>query len=583
MRQYSFLFKDAAGFIEEIRRTGEELSSPRVLFRIYSEGPDTCLLEEAVKTVKENFPEAFYVGAVSVGNIIGGRLREPGVAVTVTIMEAESTSLEVLQIPLADFPGRIVSEICSKDPGIRAVEFLITTAGLSGNTICGDLSDAPADIPIFGGGAFSADLSSKKAFVLSNKGGLSLTDVVFVIYRGEDLHVETSYISGWKPLGRKFKISRVEGNRLYELDGMPAYDTYYKYLHIKNDENFLSNTLEFPFLYENKGMEMLRAPVSCYSDGSIKLSADMAVGSSCTISYGDPKAILTDVLETGRKIEEFKPQAITLYSCVSRKVFWNGVSDETIPFESLAPTTGFYTSGEFVRTGRSVNQHNVTLVIAAMREGDGSDYKGKFKMEDSEMLGRRLSLVTRLAHFIEAATHELEETNERLREASIRDSLTGLLNRGEIQRRITLEVLGSIDQENERFNPSIIMIDIDNFKSVNDICGHQEGDEVLKGLSRLLEEVLKRKTVGFDTCVGRWGGEEFMVLLPTCPIEMALEIAEEMRAGFASIVFPHAGKRTISLGVAQAARGESADHFCGRVDKALYDAKHAGKNRVMVK
>ena len=132
MRQYSFLFKDAAGFIEEIRRTGEELSSPRVLFRIYSEGPDTCLLEEAVKTVKENFPEAFYVGAVSVGNIIGGRLREPGVAVTVTIMEAESTSLEVLQIPLADFPGRIVSEICSKDPGIRAVEFLITTAGLSG-------------------------------------------------------------------------------------------------------------------------------------------------------------------------------------------------------------------------------------------------------------------------------------------------------------------------------------------------------------------------------------------------------------------------------------------------------------------
>lgn len=583
MRQYRFLFKDTASFAEEARRTGEEFSSERVLFQIFSEGSDLSLLEEAVSAVKENFPEASYAGATSSGNIINGRLSEPGVLVTATVMEAESTSMEILQIPIAEFPGRTVSALCSKDPGIKAVQFFITWAGLAGNTICGDLSDAPEDVSIFGCGASSPDMSVQKSFVFSNKGGLSATDAVFVIYRGKDFHVEASYISGWKPLGRKFHVTKVAGNRLYELDGIAAYDTYFKYLQIKNDENFLSNTLEFPFLYDHNGIEMLRAPVSCNSDGSVNLSADMETGSTCTISYGDPEAILTDVYNTGKKTEAFRPQIINLYSCLSRKIFWDGMSFETIPFESIAPTTGLYTSGEFVRTGKHVNHHNVTLVTVAMREGDGSDYKGSFSMEDSERLGRRLSLVTRLANFIEAATHELEETNERLREASIRDSLTGLLNRGEIQRRITLEVLGSIDQENERFNPSIIMIDIDNFKSVNDICGHQEGDEVLKGLSRLLEEVLKRKTVGFDTCAGRWGGEEFMVLLPTCPIEMALEIAEEMRAGFASIVFPHAGKRTISLGVAQAVKGESADHFCGRVDKALYDAKHAGKNRVMVK
>ena len=583
MRQYRFLFKDTAAFIEETRKTGEDFSSARVLFQIYSEGSDLSLLEEAVSAVKENFPEASYAGATSIGNIISGRLSEPGVSVTATVMEDESTSVEVLQIPLAEFPGRIVSALCSKDPEIKAVQFFLTLAGLTGNTFCGDMSDAPESVSIFGCGAFSPDMSSGNSLVFSNKGGISAADVVFVIYRGEDFHVEASYISGWKPLGRKFKITKVEGNRLYELDGIPAYDSYYKYLQIKNDENFLSNTLEFPFLYEHNGIEMLRAPVSCNSDGSVNLSADMETGSTCTISYGDPEAILADVYNAGKKTEAFRPQIINLYSCVSRKIFWSGMSHETVPFESIAPTTGFYTSGEFVRTGKNVNHHNVTLVIVAMREGDGSGYKGSFRMEDSEKLGRRLSMVTRLANFIDAATRELEEANDLLREASIRDGLTELLNRSEIQRRIGREVLDAVKQEDERFYPSIIMIDIDNFKNVNDVFGHHEGDVVLKGLSRLLEDVLKRKTRGFDTCAGRWGGEEFMVLLPTCPIEKALEIAEDMRKEFEAVSFPQAGHQTISLGVAQAARGESVDQFCGRVDKALYDAKHAGKNRVMVK
>lgn len=583
MRQYCFLYKNAADFIEEIRRTGEDLSSPRVLFRICSDAGDKALLEEAIATLKENFPAASYAGAISVGNIVNGSLAEPGIAVSAIIMESESTSVEVRQIPLREYPGRIISDICNMDTGIKAVEFYIPMAGLSGNTICGDLSDAPESVVIFGCGACSANMRIDGSLVFSNRGGISSTDVVFVIYRGEDFHVETSYVSGWKPLGRKFKISRVKGNRLYELDGIPAYDTYYKYLQIKNDENFLANTLEFPFLYENKGMEMLRAPVSCNSDGSVTLSADMELGSYCTIAYGDPEAILTEVLNAGQKAEAFRPQVITLFSCVSRKIFWNGISDETIPFETVASASGLYTAGEFVRTGKSVNQHNVTLVIAAMREGDGSDYNGCFKMEDSGRLGRKLSMVTRLANFIDAATKELEEANEQLREASIRDGLTELFNRSEIQRRISLEVVNAVRLDNERFYPSIIMIDIDDFKHVNDICGHHEGDVVLKALSRLLEDILTRMTIGFDTCAGRWGGEEFMVLLPTCPIEKALEIAEEMRKEFAEIVFPQAGSQTISLGVAQATRGESVDRFCGRVDKALYDAKHAGKNKVMVK
>ena len=114
---------------------------------------------------------------------------------------------------------------------------------------------------------------------------------------------------------------------------------------------------------------------------------------------------------------------------------------------------------------------------------------------------------------------------------------------------------------------------------MNDTYGHKIGDEVLTGLADFLQVTLHSEEVRYQA--GRWGGEEFMIVLPGMHVKEAAEVAEKLRNGFAAIEFKGAGRQTMSLGVAEHTLVENADALCIRVDSLLYEAKKAGKNRVM--
>ena len=155
--------------------------------------------------------------------------------------------------------------------------------------------------------------------------------------------------------------------------------------------------------------------------------------------------------------------------------------------------------------------------------------------------------------------------------------MTGLYNRTETERRIRAAIASRI-QEGDPTALSLIMLDIDNFKKINDIYGHPEGDQVIIALADTLRKVIRNT----DSCtLGRWGGEEFMVLLPGVEIQKAAELAQELCRAFAAVSYENAGPQTVSIGVIQARGVEDASAFCNRVDKALYMAKANGKNQVI--
>ncbi|KRW81639.1 hypothetical protein AQ621_03115 [Marinobacter sp. P4B1] len=160
----------------------------------------------------------------------------------------------------------------------------------------------------------------------------------------------------------------------------------------------------------------------------------------------------------------------------------------------------------------------------------------------------------------------------KLREQASHDGLTGLLNRraGEIE--LDLSLLKA--QENS--SPfCILMADIDDFKAVNDTFGHNRGDDVIECVAGVLEKEI-RKT---DKAV-RWGGEEFIVLLPFCGLEKATVIAESIRIALASQVFDEIGQVTLSIGVTESRNEDTPTSILDRVDQLLYDSKRGGKNRV---
>ena len=154
------------------------------------------------------------------------------------------------------------------------------------------------------------------------------------------------------------------------------------------------------------------------------------------------------------------------------------------------------------------------------------------------------------------------------------DQLTGLHNRRYFDDHFEIE-----KQKVERYGNALclIMIDIDHFKSINDQYGHPIGDKVLKEFSLLL-----RKNIRSSDILSRWGGEEFIILLPGTSIDNSFIIAEKIRKSIADRQFDKIGKLTASFGVsvvdASCASNREAIH---RADKALYRAKKQGRNRVI--
>jgi len=168
-------------------------------------------------------------------------------------------------------------------------------------------------------------------------------------------------------------------------------------------------------------------------------------------------------------------------------------------------------------------------------------------------------------------------TIERL---SLIDQLTNLPNRRSFDDRLLMEWKQAI---REQTPISVLMMDLDKFKKINDDYGHQQGDLVLQTSAVILSRAVKRPA----DFVARWGGEEFVVLLPNTPLEGALDIAEVIRAKVeSSLIQGNNGVElsvTISIGVNSIipSRMDTIDAFISRADKGLYAAKDAGRNRVI--
>ncbi len=161
-----------------------------------------------------------------------------------------------------------------------------------------------------------------------------------------------------------------------------------------------------------------------------------------------------------------------------------------------------------------------------------------------------------------------------LKKLAATDSLTQAYNRTKFDEVIRQEI-----ERAKRYNSllSIIMFDIDNFKNVNDRYGHLAGDYVLKTIARLTKANIRET----DYLI-RWGGEEFMLILPETGLEKSQELALRIKRKISEFAFDSVGEVTVSFGVTQFKSEDSEDEFIKRADDSLYRAKENGRNRVEV-
>ncbi|WP_018506573.1 diguanylate cyclase domain-containing protein [Thiobacillus thioparus] len=236
----------------------------------------------------------------------------------------------------------------------------------------------------------------------------------------------------------------------------------------------------------------------------------------------------------------------------------------------LRTVTCDLTVGEAVAAMRDLNFKRLVVEDPQNRELIGI-------ITQRDLIGVAYSRWAELMHHhaleLREIIHVLENKTARLEKIAATDPLTGMANRARFEELLLTE------QERHCRLPavpfSVLIVDIDRFKQINDTWGHNQGDIVLRGVAQHIQGQLRH----IDT-LARWGGEEFAVLLPQTDFEAARLVAGRICRSLAQNVFERVGCVTASFGVAMYQTGESASALLGRADDALYRAKRNGRNRV---
>ncbi|AGJ02140.1 Regulatory component of sensory transduction system [Rickettsia prowazekii str. Breinl] len=218
-----------------------------------------------------------------------------------------------------------------------------------------------------------------------------------------------------------------------------------------------------------------------------------------------------------------------------------------------------------------IDEDGMPLVVKGIELGINDYFI--YPIEENELLAR-IRTQLRRKQYQDNLRNDLEQSVN----LAAKDGLTGLFNR----RYFDIHLKQMIEKANkENIKLYLLMCDIDNFKHVNDTYGHQAGDKVLTTVSRILKNTLR-----VTDLIARFGGEEFTILLTDIDISKAIETAERVRVKIEYMDFYIEGqiepfKKTISIGVTEYKKEESIESFIKRADKAMYEAKTTGKNKVV--
>jgi len=525
-----------------------------------------------------------FIGTTTAGEIFEGQALEKNIVIS--IIEFEDTTVkEGYFVDEDDFKLGITigSELLSEDT--KAMILFIDGLVTNGNDLIDGISSIDNTVPLTGGLA-GEDGRLKNTYIFDQDGVYS-KGCVAIALESKVLNVYTDYQLNWQAIGKTMTVTKAKKNRLYEVDNINASQIYTKYLGEDIGNSLPFSAVEFPLLkIEDDGLEICRTFVHQFDDGSLLTVGNLEVGDKVRFSFGNIDLILKSANAHTKKYASINPEVLFVYSCVARKsLLQSKVSQELLPLNNIAPNIGFFSYGEIYHKDNKVALLNESFTVLALSEKEQKETKpfsipsdDKLQL-DNFLKDKHFLILNALTNLSNTVITELEEAQKQLEDQSNRDFLTNLYNRRYFH-EVSKDIINVSRREGKQ--SSLISMDIDKFKNINDTYGHDIGDKVIKALA----DILKQKTRKSDIAA-RFGGEEFILLLPMTDIEGAQKIAEKLRINVENTQVITDTQEpisfTISLGVESVHKDDiEIEDVLKRADKALYIAKESGRNRVVV-
>lgn len=562
----------------EIKEAGNTASS--ILVQLFLGVSDSQQAHHLTRIIHRMQPRAVIVAVNSAGEIANGRVHLSATVISMTFFQQSSIQADIQQCrPGKEYgTGRQIAANLEEIEHLKGVLLLAPPTLINCATLLEGIQDGHPMVPLFGGGsAGSGDPHEASLFL---NGEAVMRGAIILSFAGKNLHIDNHLFFSWKSTGLSLTLTRVDDFRIHTIDDKPAFDIYRDYLNIEPGVDKDIFLLEFPLLIERDGLMLARNPIFSSEDGSVSMVADVYTGETAHLGYLDVDenvSRLKDVLES---LNTFTPEAIFIYSCICRRfTLQQDTEMEIAPFQALAPVAGFFTYGEFCRIGDRLELLNSSQIIVSMREGEPPPHTLRRNPELDAQLDqvhfRHMRVTSRLFQLIGKLTQELQAANESLLYQAEHDPLTGAYNRIVMDQALSREMARS---QRHRHPFSLVMVDIDHFKQLNDRHGHDLGDRVLKDFTRTLQRHMRSNDILF-----RYGGEEFLLLLPETDLAGAVRVAEKFRQAIEAVTLNPESKDqlTASFGVSSYPRhGNNLKTLIKSADHALYIAKSDGRNRV---
>ena len=402
-------------------------SALSTLVHIYTAITDQAWLQAIGQKIQLSYPSAHIIGATTCGEILNGESVLEQTIINFTFFA--STQLHPFVMPviageeleIGQYLRHSVDELGDAVPAIMLLTTPLTT---NANAIAKGLMSSAPSFQIFGGGA--GDYALETNYIMYGS-TVYVAAVIVIAFQGSDLQVEKTSFLGWRQMSHEMTITQASGTTIHTIDGHPAFEIYQHYFNIQNDAQFFSNALGFPLLINRNHQLIALVPVAVGLNNSLEFISDVYEGEKLSIGFMDTELIQKNLMAAQSKMLAFQPESLLIYSCGCRRwALREDIKSETEPFESIAPTAGFYTVGEFCNQETELPQLNLALVVVGMREGASiatlQPSLNQPATNDSPIddiyNSSHLKVITKLCYFNNVLSHELLIAKEQAEQLS---------------------------------------------------------------------------------------------------------------------------------------------------------------------
>lgn len=420
MKQYELVysnFDEMKSFIYN----ADIINEDNILIQVFTGVIEVEFIDKIIYEIRSVLPHSKIIGSTTAGEICNGNVYTSSTVISFTIFENVQVKTKLLISNKDEYKlgMAIAKELVEKDTKV----IIILSEGLLTNSegILKGIQAINNKVIVCGGKA--ADNGYLKETFVFTEEGITKNGLVVAALTGNHLNITTEYSFCWTPIGKIMTVTEAHNNRIFTIDNVKTIDIYKKYLGNEILNELPMSATEFPLIILKNGVYVARVASSCCEDGSLKFLGNVEVGDKVQFGYGDVNALGEQSLELINNLQKRPVEAIFVYSCSVRRSFLqNKINLEITPLNTIAPTFGFFTYGEFFTANNSNELLNVTMTILAVSEGGQSLNKQELTLSKNHNVtksffeGKDLGVIKVFTNLVNQVTKELQQANEILEE-----------------------------------------------------------------------------------------------------------------------------------------------------------------------